>query len=131
MCLFLCHALPSDEGKQMVTHLQLTLHAHLTVQNHYLQDQILFSELPSTTSPLPNSKLSSQSRQPCPSPTPPLPCVLFLALKSEGSMKCKLQVDLDQTVVFRKTRSHAFWSISGPTGYLLFYKMLTLLSFLA
>lgn len=92
----------------MVTYLQLTGHAHFTVQNHCLQDQILFSELPSMTSPLTKQQISSQSRQPCSSPTPPPPRAQFLALKSGDSTKWKLRVDLDQIVVFTETRTHAF-----------------------
>lgn len=78
----------------MVTHLQLTVHAYLTLPNHHLPDQMPFRESPAATSLLPNSKFSSQNRRPCLSPNAPRRCVRFLAVWSEGSKKFQPQADL-------------------------------------
>lgn len=126
MCTFLCHAFFTHCWGQTNVNSFATNHACLShcskswssgSEVKFLLVKCLPLLLPYQTA---NSVLKTDNS--APSLPLSLPCVQFLALKSEGSMKCKLQVDLGQNVVFKKDYtacllvvSHAFLSLRLPS----------------
>lgn len=130
-----------EQSKQTLTPSPLTtqasIAAHTSPSSGSDPVQLAISPLPLSYQTT-NSLLKQDHPTLCPTPylssLTLIPRVQFLGVNSEGSISRKLQVNLGQTVVFKKAGPHTVCSLlmpSHPTGFFFFSKMLSLSLFLS